>query len=154
MQDDLEAPVPERGLDPVPCGVVGVRVLGEVFDQGFLDGEHGVGFDVLAAADDDVGGQFPGPGGGDEEVDVCGPVGVAVGGGQEYADGAVGGGGVVHRDHGPEVEPALVVLAEQRPAVADALDSGLLDVIEALGVGLPDVADTGSFLDLGATEIK
>jgi hypothetical protein len=64
---------------------------------------------------------------------------VARGGGQQLPDGTVVGDGVVPRDHGPEPEPALVVSVEEPAQIALRLDARLLDVVEAVLVGLPDV---------------
>ena len=84
MQDNVEAAVAGRGLaTPYRAAILGIRILGEVLDQASLDGEHGIRVDVFAAADEDVGGQFPVTGGGDEEVDVGGAVGVPVSGVQQ-----------------------------------------------------------------------
>lgn len=60
---------------------------------------------------------------------------------EEVTDRAVRGDGVRARHTGAEPEAALGVRREQSAAVARRLDVGLLDVVVALGVRLPDVED-------------
>ena len=78
-------------------------------------------------------------------MDVGRPVEVAAGGGQQAADRAVGRDRVGAGGHRPEPEATLVVAGEQAPAIARRLPARLLDVVEAVVVGLPDV-------DLGARQ--
>src|SRR3984957_17224715 len=62
--------------------------LFELLDQGVLDREDGVGFDVLAPGGEDVRGQRAVAGGGDDEVDVGRPEGVSAGRLEQLADRA------------------------------------------------------------------
>src|SRR5262245_23159634 len=72
-------------------------------------------------------------------MDVGGPVLVAPGRRQQLPDRSVGGDRVIGRNDGPEVEVSLVVCGEQGPSVALLLCAWLLDVVESVGVGLPNI---------------
>src|SRR5215218_5190191 len=139
LEDHVELRVAEGGLDPVGGRLVGVVDGGEVPDQGLLDREHGVGVQVRAAGHEHVGGDREVAVGGDDEVDVGRPVGMAAGGRQEPAHRAVGGDRVGARGDRAEPEAAVAVAGEKAPAVPLRLGAGLLDVVEAVVVGLPDV---------------
>src|SRR3984957_505705 len=80
LHDDVEVGVAEGDGGYVPFFREGrVGDLFELLAQGLLDREDGVGLDVLAPGHEDVRGQRPVPGGGDDEVDVGRAEGVPAG---------------------------------------------------------------------------
>jgi hypothetical protein len=108
-------------------------------DQALLDAEHRIGVQVRAVGDEHVRGHRPVPGRGDDEVHVRRPVGMPAGGSQQLPDRTVVGDRVEARHDRAEPVPPLVVGGEQPAQVARRLDAGLLDVVKAVLVGLPDV---------------
>src|SRR5579859_1626934 len=120
-------------------GLLRVRRRGELGDQVLLHREHRVGLDVGAAGHEDVRGQRAVPRRGGDEVDVRRAVRVALGRRQQRADRAVGRDRVVGRHDGAEPVGAVLIGGEQAAAVARRLHAGLLDVVKALVVSLPDV---------------
>ena len=86
-----------------------------------------------------VRGEGPVAGGSHDEVDVRRAVRVPSGGVQQRADRPVGGDRVIARHHRAEPEGAICVRGEQAAAVGPGLPAGLLDIVEALVTGLPDV---------------
>ena len=69
----------------------------------------------------------------------AGPVGVPAGGARAAGRRGRRPGSGSSRDDRPEPEPAVAVGGEQSAQVLVRLDVGLLDVVEAVVVGLPDV---------------
>src|SRR6266511_5654780 len=129
VEGDVEDPAVWRGSRLVAL---------ELCDQGLLDPEDGVGAQVGVAGDEHVGDQPLEAGGLDHEVDVRRPHDAAAGGGEQLAHRAVDRDRVGGRPDRPEAE-APVPVREQVPAAARVLEVGVLDVVEALVVGLPDL---------------
>src|SRR5450756_1400980 len=145
LHDDVEVGVAEWDGDAPLRGDLRIGDLLEVFDEGLLYCEYRVGFDVLAVGDEDVRGQRPVPGRGDDEVDVRGAERVPPGRLQQLACRAVGRDRVIARHDRAEPELALLIGREEPAAVRARLRVRLLHVVEPLVIGLPHV-ERGAWL--------
>lgn len=113
----------------------------EVDNEVVLDGEDGVGLDPGVVVGVELGGAALVVGVGDHDVNVGGAHGVAVHEGEELPRGAVAGEGVGGGVEAVEPVLALLVGAELATEVVGGLVLGVLEVVLAVGGGLPDVED-------------
>ena len=111
------------------------RLFHEVLDEGVLDAEHRVAIEQFVAAYEDVGDQCPLTLGGDHEMQVRRPHRRASCGVEHPPDGSVERDGVRSRGEAPERKLSVLV-GEQVTAGGDP-SVGVLDVVEAVVVGLP-----------------
>src|SRR5256714_5253754 len=144
QQGDIEMDSAKRVGQPHFCRPGRVVHAWELPHQTVLDTEHGIRIEIRAVVDEQVRGDRSISLGRGDEVNVGGPVGVSTGRSQQLPDGAVDGDRVVPRDDRPEPEPAVVVGGEESSEVPLWLHTGLLNIVEALGVGLPYVDERPS----------
>lgn len=113
----------------------------EVEEEIVLNGEDGVGSDPGVVAGVELGGHGLEAFGGDHEMDVSWAHRVAVQDVQEDTGGTVGGQRVGGRVVAVVVVTALSIGAELATEVVGRLVLGVLEVVLAIGGGLPDVDD-------------
>src|ERR1700722_2888231 len=89
VQDQLQTRHFEGSTYAVIARQLGLSEIVKCVDQALLHREHGVGVDVGAPLDEDVGRELVEPGRFHDEVDVRWSVGVARGGSEEIADGSI-----------------------------------------------------------------
>src|SRR5271169_1497423 len=139
LQDDVEIREAERSGEAVPGRLFGVVDGRELLDQALLHREYRVRFDVRAARHENVRGQRAMPGRYHDEMDMRRAVRVPSGRVQQRADRAVGRYRIVAGHDRAEPEGPGRICGEQAAPVGPGLHVRLLDVVEALVVGLPDV---------------
>lgn len=111
----------------------------EINNQIVLDGKHGVRAQIGVVAREDLRGHAREVRMADHEMDVGGPHGVAVQQLQQQPGGTVRGQRVRGRPQDVEVVVAVLVGAELAAQVVGLLVLGVLEVVLAVGRGLPDV---------------
>ena len=139
-EHDVECDASPRLFQKPTAGRRARRMLGEVGDETVLDAEHRVLVQVRIPGDEDMRDQRAVPGRVYLEVQVGGPHRTPARGGEQVTHGPVIRDRIGGRAHRPE--PVSAVRGAAQPAASSGPAVGVLNVVEAVLVGLPHL-DTG-----------